>query len=327
MPVVGVARPVRRVRSGVIAQDGNASGGLLVPPCMGGKAMAGPHRRAFTLIELLVVISIIALLIAILLPALQKAREAAQVAECMSNVKQICAALVLYEQDFGFFPTGGYNRPNNSLGWAVNRMAVGDPNNIYWGGVNCNNGGFGFFCNPYCNLPATNHDSPGSEVFDMFHCPGDQGRYDNPYEPACPVPPGWPANAVTLFEWQGTSYHWNAFYIDYINGGSFQEPVVFSDGTYSTIPYWNLSLFWQRVDDVKQPSIQVMAGDAFMYPDYQAAMAFFAPADCHNYMFNNHGIAHPFMNLGFVDGHVKFLVGQPLPDHYSNDEYVFPRTN
>ncbi len=193
--------------------------------------MARPHRRAFTLIELLVVISIIALLIAILLPALQKAREAAHVAECMSNVKQICAALVMYEQDFGFFPTGGYNRPNNSLGWAVNRMAVGDPNNTYWGDVNCNNGGFGFLCNPYCNLPATNHDSPGSEMFDMFHCPGDQGRYDNPYDPACPVPPGWPANAVTLFEWQGTSYHWNAFYIDYINGGSFQEPVVFSDGT------------------------------------------------------------------------------------------------
>ena len=281
-------------------------------------------RRAFTLIELLVVISIIALLIAILLPALQKAREVAQVAKCMSNVKQICAAVLMYEQDFGLFPTGGYNRPWNSVGWGVNRTAVGDPNNTYWGGVNCNNGGFGYYVNPYCNLPATNHDNPGSEVFDMFHCPGDQGRADNPYDPGCPVPGGWPANAVTLFEWQGTSYHWNGFYINYATGGTFPEPLMLSDGPYSSIPYWDLALFWRRVGDVRRPSIQVLAGDARMYPNYQAATAYFAPTDCWDYMFNNHGMDPPQMNIGFVDGHVKFLIAQPLPNHYVNNDYSFP---
>jgi len=60
-------------------------------------------RRGFTLIELLVVIAIIALLMAILMPSLAKAKKQAQATTCLSGLKQIGVAAVLYAQDYELF--------------------------------------------------------------------------------------------------------------------------------------------------------------------------------------------------------------------------------
>ncbi|MEI8372039.1 MAG: DUF1559 domain-containing protein [Planctomycetota bacterium] len=74
----------------------------------------GRVRPAFTLVELLVVITIIGMLLALLMPVITAVQESARQAQCQSNQKQLCLALLAYEGSQKSFP-GWQNTPSKSI--------------------------------------------------------------------------------------------------------------------------------------------------------------------------------------------------------------------
>jgi prepilin-type N-terminal cleavage/methylation domain-containing protein/prepilin-type processing-associated H-X9-DG protein len=85
-------------------------------------------RSGFTLIELLTVIAIIGILAAILIPVVGKARESAQRAQCVSNLRQIGTGIYLYADDHDGRMPGPYFAPipHSTTGTSATRVFTND---------------------------------------------------------------------------------------------------------------------------------------------------------------------------------------------------------
>jgi prepilin-type N-terminal cleavage/methylation domain-containing protein/prepilin-type processing-associated H-X9-DG protein len=99
-------------------------------------------RKGFTLIELLVVIAIIAILAAILFPVFARAREKARQTTCLSNLKQLQLANMMYAQDYDerYVTTYSY-APYPVLYWWVDLLY---PYTKNYQLVECPSGGFAY---------------------------------------------------------------------------------------------------------------------------------------------------------------------------------------
>jgi len=83
----------------------------------------------FTLVELLVVIAVISILAAILFPVFTHARETARISTCLSNMKQLGLASIMYTNDFD------ERFPSSTINWwcsgTVSTTRVATNGNLY----------------------------------------------------------------------------------------------------------------------------------------------------------------------------------------------------
>jgi len=123
------------------------------------------HRmrfKGFTLVELLVVIGIIAVLVGILLPALSKAREAANQTKCMSNLRTIGQGLAQYLDDYNEFYPASYSYVGQTIQNGIESPAYATNGYIHWSSFIYGRKDLGV------NYPQTYFSTVGWEA---FQCP------------------------------------------------------------------------------------------------------------------------------------------------------------
>ncbi len=267
---------------------------------LGGRFNGNP---AFTLIELLVVIAVIAILAALLLPALNRAKSAADSAACRSNLHQLMLGISMYAQQGGAYPDNREYVPREVLPFVPDSY----PSNNY---TNRNGGGASYL-------------GPGSGV---YACPG-YNRVRGQF--AGWLPPIYPRNYRVFYGSYG--YNDMGLYLGGVNWSARAYGLGFvSVGGMNTIPavYENEvavpsdmiamadAVFWTGVDlDGPAPTYGVPSGltdlcNTFTdWPSYFEVVYGIGYAPRVLAYATRHGGR---WNVGFLDAHVENLRANDL---------------
>jgi len=272
-------------------------------------------KQGFTLIELLVVIAIIAILAAILFPVFAQARAKARAASCLSNIKQLSLAEIMYAGDYD-----QKTSCQNTTSWNTQC--------ILYGGNSSTKAGTGLWWDPN---PATNPNNPGDGMWgwmnaywapglpyiknrEMWHCPSDKGTTIDPNCAATCIP-GWtdtPANRLALVKAAPCNVGalattsnfacpapWSIFAAKQWSPFGWSYQTYPPDGNYTIDGPWSgsdLGAMGYRWMANYQKNVPIQDGSKFAW------------VACYNHPEGNKVSAG---NYGFLDGHAKWY-----PRHY-----------
>ncbi len=250
------------------------------------------RSEAFTLVELLVVVGIIAILMAILLPSLNKARAQASRVKCMSNMRQIGTASILYaNQNKGFLPTRG---------GAANVLARGSGVGYSTFGQTIGFGATSLLPAPYGRglKFLTNND--------VFFCPVDDVRTPNRAGPHFWAPANFgitvPNNYDPTNNAVNDSMAWSSSYWQYYHP---KADVVFRTSSAATIGPQEPSKIENYKIGVKNSSAKMFWSDQYISTTYLGSNATSIRRIYKN--FHKDGA-----NVLFVDGHVNWIPGSAV---------------
>ena len=223
-------------------------------------ALFHPRRRravlAFTLIELLTVIAIIGILAAILIPVVGKVRDKAKTAQCVSNLRQLgLAGLMFADANKGILPAHGMAGQSGNWAQKITPFLAMDSKSAR-SRFNC----------PAAKEPANENESTYSVSYFLSKAPVN-GRVVNLTNPIVMYADAQVMTSDGVWPWNYSGYNVEQRKQMFRHNGGTRQNVVMSDASARTVSGTQGGAF-RASDNKALPNLWTVAGMGYVNNGY-----------------------------------------------------------